>query len=76
MQDDKDDLTGMRKNNGIPKFVEEEGSDSARGYCSFIGENDCVLSYWSGTTIPRRQNFLVTPLYQTHYGRHFRENKM
>jgi len=23
MQDDKDDLTGMRKNNEIPKFVEE-----------------------------------------------------
>ena len=27
MQDDKDDLTGMRKNKGIPKFV-EKGSDS------------------------------------------------
>jgi len=38
MQDGKDDLIGMRNNNGIPKFVEEEGSDSARGYSSFTRE--------------------------------------
>jgi len=31
MQDDKDDLIGIRNNNGIPKFVKEKGSDSARG---------------------------------------------
>jgi len=27
----KNDLTGMRNNNWIPKFVEEKESDSARG---------------------------------------------
>jgi len=25
-----------------------KGSDSARGRCSFTGEDDCVLSYWFG----------------------------
>ena len=36
----------FRNNDGIPKFVEEEGSDSARGYCSFTGEKDCPLPCW------------------------------
>ena len=31
MHDGKDDLIGTRNNNGIPKFIEEKGSDSASG---------------------------------------------
>jgi len=38
MQDSKDDLTGMRNNNGIPKFIEEKGSDSARGNVVSLGK--------------------------------------
>jgi hypothetical protein len=38
MQDDKDDLTGMRNNNEIPKFVEEKGSDAARGNVVSLGK--------------------------------------
>ena len=38
MQDDKDDLTGMRNNNGIPKFVEERGSDSAKDDVVSLGK--------------------------------------
>ena len=41
---------------GYPNSLKKEGSDSARGYCSFTGENDCPLSY------------LVTTLDQTHWG--------
>jgi len=38
MQYDKDALTGMRNINGIPKFVEEKGSDSARGNVVSLGK--------------------------------------
>jgi len=38
MQDGKDDLIGMRNNNGIPKFVEEKGSDSASGNVVLLGK--------------------------------------
>ena len=48
MQDDKDDLNGMRNNNRSPKFVEER-DPTLLGDCSFIGEDDCPLSYWFGT---------------------------
>jgi len=38
MQDDKGDLTGMRNNNRIPKFIEEKGSDSAWGNVVSLGK--------------------------------------
>jgi len=38
MQDDKGDLTRDRNNNGIPKFVEEKGPDSARGNVVSLGK--------------------------------------
>jgi len=38
VQDGKDALTGTRNNDGIPKFIEEKGSDSARGNVVSLGK--------------------------------------
>jgi len=34
---------------GYPNSLKKEGSDSARGYCSFTVENDCPLTYLVAT---------------------------
>jgi len=49
MQDGKDDLIGTRNNNGIPKFVEEKGSDSASGDVVPLGKKTvyhCIGLEW------------------------------
>jgi hypothetical protein len=44
MQDDKDNLTEARNNNGTLKLVDER-DPTPIGECSFTGEIDCLLSH-------------------------------
>jgi len=66
MQDSKDDLSGTRNNNKIPKFVEEKGIRLRLGVILVllgkmivyypIGSNDSLM----------KTKLLVTPLEHTH----------
>jgi hypothetical protein len=45
MQDNKDDLTGMRNNNGVPKFVEEKDPTPLRGNVVSLGKMVVYYAY-------------------------------
>jgi len=46
MQDDTDDLTGMRNNNGIPKFVEKRDLTPLGG--NVVSQGKMIVYYRTG----------------------------